>query len=162
MMALCRFYPCSNQGMIMLSMCASRTIHIYWSLSDYYYTEKTTYPPSGEPSASSCRGKLSLRCWAFSLLNDCVNGDEADLTVVQTQKKRKVSIICKIHRQYPWQLPCQLDGKVLDAISKDRWIESKEVGYNRLIHSKLQGLSQEISTCKYQFADRVHVSNYYY
>ena len=72
----------------MLSTYASRTIHIYWWLSDYYmyYIEKTTYPPSGEPGASSCRDKLSLRCWAFAWLNDCANGDEADVTFVQTRK----------------------------------------------------------------------------
>ena len=85
------FFLWSNQGMIMLSTYASR---IYWSLSDYYNIEKTTYPPSGEPSASSCPGKLSLRYWAFAWLNDCANGDEADFTFVQTHtKKRKVSNI---------------------------------------------------------------------
>ena len=74
---------------------ASRVVHIYWSLSDYYFIEKTTYPPSVEPSASSsCRGKLSLRCWAFVCLNDCArdcaNGDEADLRSFK-YKIRKVS-----------------------------------------------------------------------
>ena len=35
----------------------------------------------------------SLHCWAFAWLNDCANGDKADFTYVQTQKKkRKVSI----------------------------------------------------------------------
>ena len=29
---------------------------------------------------------MSLRCWASAGLNDCANGDEADLTFVQTQK----------------------------------------------------------------------------
>ena len=56
---------------------------------------KTTYPPSGVPSASSCRGKLSLRCWASAWLNDCANGDEADLTFIQTQKRKVSNIIQK-------------------------------------------------------------------
>ena len=90
-MALCRFHAWNNQGIIMLSMCASRTVHIYWWLSDYYYIEKTTYPPSGEIGASSCRrGKLSFRCWAFAWLNDCANGDEANVTFVQTQKTQSL------------------------------------------------------------------------
>ena len=47
------------------------TYNTYWWLSDYrpYYVEKTTYPSSWEHGASSCRGKLSLRCWAFAWLN---------------------------------------------------------------------------------------------
>ena len=74
----------------MLSTYASHTINIYWSLSDYYYIEKTTYLPSGEPSALSCRGKLLLRCWAFAWQNDCANGDEADFMFVQTQKMQSL------------------------------------------------------------------------
>ena len=54
------------------------------------YIEKSVYPPSGEPSASSCRGKLSLRCWAFAWLNDCTNGDEANFTFVQAQKTQNL------------------------------------------------------------------------
>ena len=38
-MAQC-YLQWSNQGMIILSMYVSRTIHIYWWLSDYYYIEK--------------------------------------------------------------------------------------------------------------------------
>ena len=30
---------------------------------------------------------MSLCCWGFAWLNDCANGDEADLMFVQTQKK---------------------------------------------------------------------------
>ena len=88
------FYLWSNQGILMLSTYASRTIHIYWWLSDYYYIEKTTQPPSGGPGASSCRGKLSLRCWAFAWLNDCANGDEADVnTFVQTRKSQNLYLL---------------------------------------------------------------------
>ena len=36
------FYLWSNQGIIMLSTYASRTVHLCWWLSDYYYMEKTT------------------------------------------------------------------------------------------------------------------------
>ena len=39
-MALCCFYQWSNQGIIMLSTYASRTIHIYWWLSDNYFIGK--------------------------------------------------------------------------------------------------------------------------
>ena len=54
------FYLWSNQGIIMLLTYASRSIHIYWWLSDYYmyYIEKAT----------SCRGKLSPRC----MLSPCM------------------------------------------------------------------------------------------
>ena len=41
------FYLWSNHKIIMYCMCASRTVHIYWWLSDYYSIEKTVYPPSG-------------------------------------------------------------------------------------------------------------------
>ena len=42
------------------------------------------------PSTSSCRGKLSLRCWPFAWLNDCANGNEADFMFVQTQKTQSL------------------------------------------------------------------------
>ena len=35
-------------------------------------------------------GKLSLCCWAFAWLNDCINGDEADVTFVQTRKTQSL------------------------------------------------------------------------
>ena len=101
MMALCCFYLWSNQGMIMLSTCGSHTIHINWSLSDYYYIEKTTYPPPGEPSASSCRGKFSLHCWAFAWLNDCANGNEADFAFIQTKKKKNTKSLLSLSNLIP-------------------------------------------------------------
>ena len=39
---------------------------------------------------SSCLGKLSLRCWAFAWLNDCANGNETDVTFVQTRKTQSL------------------------------------------------------------------------
>ena len=79
-------------------------MHIYWSLSDYYYIEKTTYPPSGEPSASSCRGKIVvsllslcmakwLRKWRQGWLYVRSNTHTHTPTHTHTHKKRKVSII---------------------------------------------------------------------
>ena len=65
----------------------------YISIDDFLITttkKKKTYPPS-EPSASLLSQIIALRCWAFAWLNDCANGDEADITFVQTQKKRKFS-----------------------------------------------------------------------
>ena len=97
-------YLWSNQGIFMLSTCASRTIHIYWWFSDYYYIEKTTFPPSGELGTSSCQGKLSLHCWVFAWLNDCANGDEADVSFLQTQK-HKVSIMSICTWPSHWPLP---------------------------------------------------------
>ena len=46
----------------MLSTCVSRTIDIYWSLSDYYYIEKTVYPPSGEPRCAMVLGDVVSTC----------------------------------------------------------------------------------------------------
>ena len=87
------FYLWRNLGIITLSTYASRTIHIYWWLSDYYYIENTTLPPSCRSGSSLCWGKLLLRCWAFAWLNDCTNGDEADVAFVQTQKTQSLYCI---------------------------------------------------------------------
>ena len=38
------------------------------------------------------RGLVPLRCKVFARLHNCPNGDEADASFVQTQKKRKVTI----------------------------------------------------------------------
>ena len=39
---------------------------------------------------------MPLRCKVFARLNNCANGDEADVSFVQTQKKRKVTIVNRI------------------------------------------------------------------
>ena len=59
----------------------------FWLL---LHRKKTTLPPSCWPSSSSCWGKLSLCCWAFTWLNDCANDDEAEVTFVQTRKMQSL------------------------------------------------------------------------
>ena len=89
-----KFYLCSNQQIIMLSMYASGTIHIYWWPSDYYYyIEKKNIAAlwwiwriivSGQIVASL--PSLYVTKW----LNDCTNGNYADVTFVQTQKSKSL------------------------------------------------------------------------
>ena len=60
-MALYRFI----NGVTKELLCYQRMLHVqYISIDDFLitpiYIEKTIYPPSGERSASSCWGKLSL------------------------------------------------------------------------------------------------------
>ena len=40
-----------------------------------------------------CRGQVPLRCKVFARLNNCANGDEVDVLLVQTQKNAK-SLLC--------------------------------------------------------------------
>ena len=88
MMALCRFYLWSNQGMIMLSTCASSTILIYWSLSDYYSIEKQHIRPLGNIAhhhvGENCRfAAESLHGWMTTQM-------ATRLTLrVQTHKRAK-------------------------------------------------------------------------
>ena len=105
MMALCRFYLWSNQGMIMLSTCASRTILIYWSLSDYYSIEKQHIRPLGNLAhhhvGENCRFAAEpLHGWMTAQMATRLTY----FTFVQTHKKSKVSIISNnfMTRRSPW------------------------------------------------------------
>ena len=86
-------------------------LHVQYISIDHFLIEKI-YPPSGEPSPSSYRGKLSLRCWACAWLNDCANGDEADFTSVKPNTKNAKDSLQLAHGTSYMQ-PVLLSGSLL-------------------------------------------------
>ena len=91
-------YLWSNQGIYMLWTCASRTLHIYWWLSDYYSIEKTILPPSGHALVDLVN--LVLGQDVASLLSLCMTKwlrkwRRGWLYVRSNTKKLKVSDMCK-------------------------------------------------------------------
>ena len=137
------FYLWGNHGIIMLSTCTSRTIHICWWLCDYYSIEKTIQPPSGHALVDLVH--LVLGQDVASLLSLCMTEVTAQMAARLTlrsfkRENRKVSIIiCEKHtcshnmilntwtedqellrRLYPWyKFQCT---KIIHSTSKQEHI----------------------------------------
>ena len=69
-----------------------------------------------------CRGYVPLRCKVFARLNNCANGDEADVSFVQTQKTQSL--------YYRVRLTSEVrkgnnDNKT-DEINRKRWMKDRQ------------------------------------
>ena len=48
------------------------------------------FRPRFSTKMHQCQGLVPLRCKVFAILNNCANGDEADVSFVQTQKTQSL------------------------------------------------------------------------
>ena len=114
MMALCRFCLWSNQGMIMLSTCASRTIHIYLTFSDYYSIEKNNISALWGNLAHHLSGQIIASLLSLCIAKWLRKWRWGWLYVRWNTKKRKVFNIIYITHWY-------ITFSHLEEIGKSSW-----------------------------------------
>ena len=76
---------------------------------------------------------MPLRCKVFARLNNCANCDKADVSFVQTQKKRKVSIMLHVSTKFFHMNLAKSDGSKDEKRKKEKRKKSSEFAFCHVV-----------------------------